>query len=85
MTLSVNKFRANLKYYIDKSIENHEPLEVSRKNGGAFIVLSLEDYNREQETLYILNNNFLMKQIELSLKSHKERTGYVPTLEELDF
>jgi prevent-host-death family protein len=42
--LSVNKFRANLKYYVDKSIE------VSRKNGENFVVLSMEDYRRDKET-----------------------------------
>ncbi len=48
MTLSVNQFRANLKYHVDKTINNHEALTVSRKNGDAFVVISLEDYNREQ-------------------------------------
>jgi len=82
--LSANQFRANLKYYVDKTIENHEPLKVNRKNGGAFVIISLEDYEREQETLYILNNNFLMRQIEESLGSYQKRSGYVPTADELN-
>jgi len=82
--LSANQFRANLKYYVDKTIENHEPLKVNRKNGGAFVIISLEDYEREQETLYILNNNSLMRQIEESLGSYHKRSGYVPTADELN-
>jgi antitoxin YefM len=84
MTLSVNQFRANLKHYVDDAIENHEPLTVSRKNGEAFVVLSLEDYSREQETLYVLNNNSLMGQIEASFVTYKKKKGYTPTAEELD-
>lgn len=83
--LSVNQFRANLKQYVDQTIDNHEPLEVSRKNGEAFVVMSLEDYKREQETLYILSNTSLMSQIESSLKTFKQGNGYRPTSEELGF
>lgn len=85
MTLSANQFRANLKYYVDKTIENHEPLEVSRKNGESFVVVSLEDYQREQETLYVLNNNSLMGQIENSFKTYQEKSGYMPSENELNF
>lgn len=84
MSLSVNQFRANLKYYVDNTIDNHEPLTVSRKNGDAFVVLSLEDYEREQETLYVLNNNALMRQIEASLSTHKKKSGYRPSMDELN-
>ena len=84
MTISVNQFRANLKSYVDQSIENHEPLTISRKNGEPFVVLSLEDYNREQETLYVLSNNSLMKQIEESLITYKNQSGYTPSEDELN-
>ena len=81
--LSVNQFRANLKHYVDEVVENHEPLKVTRKNGEAFVVMSLEDYEREQETLYVLNNASLMKQIEESLGTYGQKKGYVPSEEEL--
>jgi len=84
MTLSVNQFRANLKHYVDNAVENHEPLTVKRKNGEAFVVLSLDDYNREQETIYVLNNNSLMGQIEASFSSYKKRSGYKPNSSELN-
>jgi len=47
-------------------------------------VVSAEDWEREQETLYILQNKSLMEQIERSLKTHGEGKGYRPTPEELD-
>ena len=84
MTVSVNQFRANLKHYVDEAIDNHEPLTVSRKNGEDFVVLSAEDYERERETLYVLGNKSLMRQIEASLSTFQKRSGRTVTLEELD-
>jgi len=83
--LSVNQFRANLKQYVDQAVDNHEPLEVTRKNGEAFVVMSLEDYNREQETLYVLSNSSLMGQIQESLQTYGKGKGYTPTDDELGF
>ena len=83
--LSVNQFRANLKQYVDLAVDNHEPLEVTRKNGEAFVVMSLEDYKREQETLYVLGNTSLMGQIQESLNTYNAQSGYTPTSDELGF
>jgi len=83
--LSVNQFRANLKQYVDQAVENHEPIEVNRKNGEGFVIMSLEDYKREQETLYVLSNSSLMKQIEASLQTYNQGKGYTPTQDELGF
>ena len=82
--LSVNQFRANLKQYVDQAVDNHEPLQVGRKNGEAFVVMSLEDYEREQETLYVLSNTSLMGQIQESLQTYGKSQGYIPSSDELD-
>lgn len=82
--ISVNEFRANIKTYVDTAISNHEPLKVSRRNGGNFIVMSLEDFEREQETLYVLQNKSLMKQIAESMQTFTKNSGYQPSKSELD-
>jgi antitoxin YefM len=81
---SVNQFRENLKSYIDQVINDHIPLKVTRRNGDDFMVVSVEDWEREQETLYILQNNSLMEQIAQSQVTHTERKGYRPTQEQID-
>lgn len=81
---SVNQFRANLKKYVESVIHDRMPLRVSRRNGEDFVVMSAEDYDREQETLYILQNQSLMQQIAESLKTHQDRQGYTPSVEEMD-
>ena len=82
--LSVNKFRANLKSFVDKAINDHIPLRVNRRAGRDFIVMSVEDWERERETLYVLQNSSLMMQINESMKTYKLNNGYQPTEDELN-
>lgn len=82
--LSVNKFRSNLKSFVDQAINDHIPLRVRRRAGRDFIVMSAEDWEREQETLYVLQNSSLLAQINESLETYKTNSGYKPSKEELD-
>jgi antitoxin YefM len=82
--MSVNQFRGNLKTTVEGVLQDHEPLRVTRRGGGDFVVVSAEDWEREQETLYVLENGSLMQQISRSLETHRAGTGYRPTPEELD-
>ena len=84
LQLSVNKFRSNLKSFVDKAINDHIPLRVRRRAGSDFIVLSAEDWEREQETLFVYQNSSLMKQISESIKTHNAGDGYSPSEKELD-
>jgi len=83
-TISVNKFREHLKGYTEKVIEEHEPLKVTRRRGEDFVVVSLEDWERQEETVYVLQNNSLMKQIAKSLKTNSKNKGYVPNKKEMN-
>ena len=50
--VSVNKFRANIKSFVDRALSDHSAIRVKRRVGHDFVVLSAEDWEREQETLY---------------------------------
>lgn len=78
-TISVNRFRDNLKSFVEQVANQHLPLKVTRRSGDDFVVISAEDWEREQETLYVLQNSSLMKQISESAQTHVERSGYTPT------
>ncbi|MBV1884590.1 MAG: type II toxin-antitoxin system Phd/YefM family antitoxin [Pseudomonadales bacterium] len=82
-SVSVNKFRDNLKSFVEQIVANHMPLKVTRRMGEDFVVISAEDWEREQETLYVLQNTSLMAQIAGSLGTHTKKKGYKPTKEEL--
>jgi len=62
-TISVNKFRDNLENVVEQVISQHEPVKVTRRAGEAFVVMSAEDWEREQETLHVLQSKSLMQQI----------------------
>ena len=46
--------------------------------------MSAEDWEREQETLHVLQSKALMQQIGDSLQTHTRGEGYQPTDEQLD-
>lgn len=52
-SISLNKFRNNLKNFVEKVVYEHQPLKVNRRNGEDFVVISAEDWEREQETLIV--------------------------------
>jgi len=83
-SVSVNKFRDNLKSFVEQIVSDHVPLKVTRRTGDDFVVVSADDWERDQETLYVLQNDRLMQQIASSLKTHNEKSGYQPTREEMD-
>ncbi|NQU68027.1 MAG: type II toxin-antitoxin system Phd/YefM family antitoxin [Candidatus Marinimicrobia bacterium] len=82
--LSVNQFRANIKTLVDQAIADHEPVKVTRRAGQDFIIVSAEDWDRDQETLYVMQNSSIINQIRESILTHDGGTGYAPTQEELD-
>ncbi len=83
-SISVNQFRDNLKTYVEQTVSEHEPIKVTRRAGDDFIVMSADDWEREQETLHVLQSNSLMKQIAESMNTHNNNKGYKPTQEQLD-
>ena len=83
-SISVNKFRENLKSFVEQVANQHMPIKVTRRSGDDFVVISADDWEREQETIYVLQNNALMKQIATSINSHTRGKGYKPTTRELD-
>jgi antitoxin YefM len=84
LELSVNKFRANLKVFADKVIDEHQAIRINRRSGKDFIIIGAEDWEREQETLYVLRNTSLMSQVKDSLTTYQKQCGYKPTEEQLD-
>jgi antitoxin YefM len=46
--------------------------------------MSADDWEREQETLHVLQNQSLMQQIAHSLETHNRDKGYIPTEEQMN-
>ena len=50
---TANHFRENLKSEVDRVVQNHEVLRVTRRRGGDFVVLGADDWDAVAETLYL--------------------------------
>jgi len=83
-SVSVNRFRENLKAFVDRVVGDHAPIKVTRRAGEDFVVISAQDWSREQETLHVLQNPDLMRQLAESLKTHAKQSGYQPNQDQLD-
>lgn len=83
-SMSVFRFRAEIKAAVAQVLDEHEPLRVTRRSGQDFVVVGAEDWEREQETLWVLQNRSLMAQIERSLATHTQGAGYQPRALEID-
>ena len=82
--MAVNAFRNTLRAAVERVVHDPEPLRVTRRSQAAFIVVSEADWEREQETLYVLQNQPLMPHIAESIKTHGAAQGYTPTAEDVD-
>ena len=59
-------FRANLKHWFDKVINDVSDVIIKRKNGKDLVLISLDEYNSLKETNYLLtgkNRDLLLKSI----------------------
>ncbi|OSI10942.1 MULTISPECIES: type II toxin-antitoxin system Phd/YefM family antitoxin [Neisseria] len=51
--MSYTAFRAELAGTLDKVVENHKPVLITRQNGKPAVVMSLEDFHAYEETAYL--------------------------------
>jgi antitoxin YefM len=78
------QFKNNIQDFLKQVISQHTPLKITDQNSGDFIIISAEDWEQQQETLYVLQNSYLMEQIIHSMATHTQNKGYSPNQEELD-
>ncbi|NEN94319.1 MAG: type II toxin-antitoxin system Phd/YefM family antitoxin [Moorea sp. SIO3I7] len=83
-SIPIKQFKTNIQDFIKQVINQHTPLKITDPNQGDFIIISAEDWEQQQETLYVLQNSHLMEQINRSQATHTQNKGYSPNQEELD-
>lgn len=55
-TINYSTLRSNLASVLDKVNDDHVPVLVTRQNGKPAVILSLEDYNSFEETVYLMSS-----------------------------
>jgi len=73
--LTYSTFRQTLATVLDKVNEDSVPVQITRKGNKGAVVMSVEDYEQLEETLYILQNKSLSTQIEKSIQTHEAGKG----------
>lgn len=54
--LTYTEARASFKQAMDNVCRDHEPTVITRQRGEHVVMLSLEDFNSMQETIYLLSS-----------------------------
>lgn len=54
--VTLHEAKTNLEYLINQVVSNVEPTIICTDNGVQIVMLSLDEYNAWQETLYLLSN-----------------------------
>ena len=81
--ISYTAARQNLAATMDKIIEGHDTVIITRQKAGAVVMMSLEDFNGMQETMYLLGNPANAEHLRKSIADIKAGKTTRVTLEEL--
>ena len=77
-TLPLAEVRANLSKLVDEAVRTHQRVEVTRQGRRAAVILSAEDYDSIMETLAILSDAELMRDVRVA-----EEDDQIFTLDEV--
>jgi len=70
--VSYTDLRQNLKSYMDKVYNDHDPLIITRKNNQNVVLLSVDEYNSLMETNYLMSNEENYKYIKESIDQYEK-------------
>lgn len=73
--LSYSDARAGFKQAMDEVCRDHTPLLITRQGGEDVVMVSLEDYNAIQETLYLLSSGKNAQRLARSVAQINARKG----------
>ncbi|MES9903162.1 MAG: prevent-host-death protein [Sedimenticola sp.] len=62
----------------------HSTLLVIMRSRDDFVVVSADDWERDHEILYAIQNSDIMRKMADSMGTHMSGKGYKPTAEEVD-
>jgi len=69
--LTFSEARAGLKQAMDDVCRDHEPTVITRQRGEHVVLMSLEDFNSMNETIYLLGSASNASRLRESVAQHK--------------
>ena len=70
--VSYSDLRQNLKSFMDKVYNDHDPLIITRKNNENVVLISINEYNSLMETSYLLNNEANAEHLKKSIDQYSK-------------
>jgi len=80
-TLPLAEVRANLSKLVDEAVRTHQRIEVTRQGRRAAVILSADDFDSIMETLAILSDQELMREVRAA--ETEAESGEVYSLDEV--
>ncbi len=74
-TMHYTDARASLKQVMDRAIQDHEEVIITRSKGEAVVVVSMEDWSAIQETLYLTSTPNNSKRLRGSIDELERGSG----------
>ena len=76
-TITVSKARETLYRLLDEAADSHEPIQITGKRNNV-VLISEEDWNSVQETLYLLSIPGMRESIREGMETPLEETSEEP-------
>ena len=73
--VTYSELRQNLKRYLDKVYQDHDPMIITRKNNENLILISVNEYNSLVETSYLLGNEANARHLQRSMAQLEAGNG----------
>lgn len=77
--ISYTKARNELATMMNKVCEDHAPIVINRQEQQPVVLLSLEDFNAIEETLYLLSNPKNASRLIEAVEDFKENKNFIST------
>lgn len=75
--ITYSEARNNLASMLDRAVDDHEPIIITRKHGRNAVLMSLEDFNAWMETEHLLKSPTNAKRLLQSLENVRKGKGMV--------
>ena len=78
--ISYTSARNKFAKVMDKVCNDHSPIIITRQENKPVIILSIEDYNAIEQTLYLLNSPLNAKKLQESIQDFYEKKNFIETI-----
>ena len=80
LVANISEFRKDIKLYLDKVVENFEPLIINRGKNENIVIMSLDEYNSLMATNYELSSRKNEMRLDSAIEKLKKGESFTKDL-----